>query len=87
MTTILDKESASQEGRENLTLVADPRRMETAVRISASRKVWGSANLSQVLNQEGVNGPEKKIQMVAFVASANFRGVNTPTVSDFKLTM
>lgn len=33
MTTILDKEPASQEGRENLTQVADSKRMEGAVRI------------------------------------------------------
>lgn len=33
MTTILDKEPASQEGRENLTQVADSKRMEGTVRI------------------------------------------------------
>lgn len=64
MTTILDKKPASQEGRENLTQVADPKRMEGAVRVPVLRQVWGSGKLSQALNQEPVNGPGKKIQMV-----------------------
>ena len=60
MATILAKESASQEGEENLTWVVDPKRMEGAVRMMVSRQVWSSARLSQALNQEGVNGPERR---------------------------
>lgn len=43
MTTILEKESASQERRENLTQVADPKGIKGTVRILVSRQVWGSA--------------------------------------------